>query len=145
MEDTLRRQHEEDQYARRMGTRKGNFAAYQTEAQTQVGVAGAEALGKMGSNDAGGVDLGSGGADFNPVAMMAGMAVGGAVGQNITGTMNGMMNGATQQNTMTPPPYKTFIELKKARLFKRNLALYVTSFVRKLLLNRGLEVHLTMD
>ena len=58
---------------------------------------------------------------------------------------DGMMNGATQQNTMTPPPYKTFIELKKARLFKRNLALYVTSFVRKLLLNRGLEVHLTMD
>lgn len=52
MEDTLRRQHEEDQYARRMGTRKGNFAAYQTEAQTQVGVAGAEALGKMGSNGA---------------------------------------------------------------------------------------------
>lgn len=77
--------------------------------------------------------------------MMAGMAVGGTVGQNITGTMNGMMNGATQQNTMTPPPYKSFIELKKARLFKRNLALYVTSFVRKLLLNRGLEVHLIMD
>lgn len=98
MEDTLRRQHEEDQYARRMGTRNGNFAAYQTEAQTQVGVAGAEALGKMGSNGAGGVDLGSGGAGFNPAAMMAGMggmAVGGAVGQNITGTMNGMMNGAT--------------------------------------------------
>lgn len=104
MEDTLRRQREEDQYARRMGTRTGNFAAYQTEAQTQVGVAGAEALGKMGSNGAGGVDLGSGGAGFNPAAMMAGMAVGGAVGQNIAGTMNGMMNGATQQNAMTPPP-----------------------------------------
>lgn len=65
MEDTLRRQHEEDQYARRMGTRTGNFAAYQTEAQAQVGAAGA--------------DLGSGGAGFNPAAMMAGMAVGGAV------------------------------------------------------------------
>lgn len=58
----------------------------------------------MGSNGAGGVDLGSGGAGFNPAAMMAGMAVGGAVGQNIAGTMNGMMNGVTQQNTMTPPP-----------------------------------------
>lgn len=104
MEDTLRRQREEDQYARRMGTRTGNFAAYQTEAQTQVGVAGAEALGKMGSNGAGGVDLGSGGTGFNPAAMMAGMAVGGAVGQNIAGTMNGMMNGATQHNTMAPPP-----------------------------------------
>ena len=87
MEDTLRRQHEEDQYARRMGTRTGDFAAYQTEAQTQVGVAGDEALGKMGSNGAGGVDLGSGGAGFNPAAMMAGMAVGGAVGQNITGIL----------------------------------------------------------
>lgn len=114
MEDTLHRQHEEDQYDRRMGTRKGNFAAYQAEAQTQVGVAGAEALGKMGSNGAGGVALGSGGTGFNSAAMMAGMAVGRAVGQNITGTMNGMMNGATQQNTMTSPPYKTFIHIRRS-------------------------------
>lgn len=47
----------------------------------------------MGANGAGGVDLGGGGAGFNPAAMMAGMAVGGAVGQNIAGTMNNMMNG----------------------------------------------------
>lgn len=75
----------------------------------------------MGSNGAGGVDLGSGETGFDPAAMMAGMAVGGAVGQNITGTMNGMMNGATQQNTMTPPPYKTFIELKKQDSLKEIL------------------------
>lgn len=104
MEDTLRRQREEDQYARHMGTRTSNFATYQTEAQTQVGIAGANALGKMGENGAGGVDLGSGGSGFNPAAMMAGMAVGGAVGQNIAGTMNGMMSGVNQQNAFTPPP-----------------------------------------
>lgn len=53
--------------------------------------------------------------------MMAGMAVGRAVGQNITGTMNGMMNGTTEQNTMTPPLYKTFIEQKKQDSLKEIL------------------------
>lgn len=108
-EETLRIQREEGQYAQHKQTQTSNFAAYQTEAQTQVGVAGAEALGKMGANGAGGVDLGGGGAGFNPAAMMAGMAVGGAVGQNIAGTMNGMMSGANQplQAGMVPPPIPT--------------------------------------
>ena len=65
--------------------------------------AGAGACRRLG---AGGVDLGGGGAGFNPAAMMAGMAVGGAVGQNIAGTMNGMMSGAAMQNMpgAVPPP-----------------------------------------
>lgn len=46
-----------------------------------------------GANGAGSVDLGNGGAGFNPAAMMEGMAVGGAVGQNIAGTMNNIMAG----------------------------------------------------
>ena len=47
-EESLRIQREEGQYAKRKQAQTSNFAAYQTEAQTQVGVAGAEALGKMG-------------------------------------------------------------------------------------------------
>ena len=92
-DETLRIQREEGQYAQHKQTQTSNFAAYQTEAQTQVGVAGANALGQMGANGAGGVDLGSGGAGFNPAAMVAGMALGGAIGQNIAGTMNSMMSG----------------------------------------------------
>nr|MBP8641314.1 DUF4339 domain-containing protein [Oscillospiraceae bacterium] len=97
------------QYALHKQTQTSNFAAYQTEAQTQVGVAGANALGQMGANGAGGVDLGGGGAGFNPAAMMAGMAVGGAIGQNIAGTMNNMMSGANAQPTSgaVPPPIPT--------------------------------------
>ncbi len=92
-QETLRVQREEGQYSQRKQTQTANFATYQTEAQTEVGIAGANALGQMGSNGAGGVDLGGGGVGFNPAAMMAGMAVGGAVGQNIAGTMNNMISG----------------------------------------------------
>lgn len=75
------------------------------EKQAEVGVAGAEALGQMGANGAGNVNLGGGGEGFNMAAMMASMAVGGAVGQNIAGAMNNMMGGINQpQAGVTPPP-----------------------------------------
>ncbi len=104
--DRLRIQREEGQYAQHKQTQSANIGAFQVEKQTEVGVAGAEALGHMGKNGAGGVDLGGGGAEFNPAAMMAGMAVGGAVGQNIAGTMNGIMTGINQPpavGAMSPP------------------------------------------
>jgi membrane protease subunit (stomatin/prohibitin family) len=103
--ETLRIQREEGQYAAHMQTRSANLGAYQVEKQAEVGVAGAEALGQMGANNAGGVDLGNG-TGFNPAAMMASMAVGGAVGQNIAGTMNGIMNNG-QQGAPVPPPIPT--------------------------------------
>lgn len=103
-EETLRIQREEGQYAQHKQTQSTNFAAYQVEAQTQVGVAGANALGQMSANNAGSVDLG--GAGFNPAAMMTGMALGGAVGQNVANTMNGIMSGINQQTmpSAVPPP-----------------------------------------
>ena len=87
-----------------MQTRTSNLGAYQVEKQAEVGVAGAEALGKMGANGAGSVDLG--GMGFNPAAMMASMAVGGVVGQNIAGTMGNVMSGMNQsvQQGAIPPP-----------------------------------------
>lgn len=104
--ERLRIQREEGQYAMHKQTQTANIGAFQVEKQTEVGIAGAEALGHMGENGAGGVDLGNGGTGFNPAAMMAGMAVGGAVGQNIAGTMNGIMSGMNQpaQQGTTPPP-----------------------------------------
>lgn len=107
--ETLRMQREEAQYAQHKQTQSANFAAFQTEKQTEVGVAGAEALGKMGANGAGSInigDSGSGNTGFNPAAMMAGMALGGAVGQNMAGMMNNMMSGMNQQTTpgAVPPP-----------------------------------------
>ena len=107
--ETLRIQREESQYAQRMHTRTSNFGAYQVEKQAEVGVAGANALGQMGTNGAGGVDLGGGNAGFNPAAMMASMAVGGVVGQNIAGAMGNMMGSMNQQTTSgaVPPPIPT--------------------------------------
>ena len=106
--ETLRIQREEQQYAMHKQTQSNNMGAFQVEKQAEVGVAGAEALGKMGENGAGGVDLGSGSTGFNPAAMMAGMAVGGAVGQNIAGTMNNMMTGVNNpQQSVVPPVVPT--------------------------------------
>lgn len=97
-QENLRIAREEGQYAQRKRTQSANLSAYQIEQQAAVGIAGAEALGKMGENGAGGVNI-SGGVGFNPTAMMAGMTLGGAIGQNIAGTMNNAMQG-----TPVPPP-----------------------------------------
>lgn len=104
--ENLRIQREEGQYAMHKQTQSANIGAFQVEKQTEVGVAGANALGEMGSNGAGGVNFSGGGMEFNPASMMAGMAVGGAVGQNIATAMNGMMTGINQpvQQGVTPPP-----------------------------------------
>ena len=102
--ETLRIQREEGQYAMHMQTQNANIAAYQIEKQTEVGIAGAEALGNMGANNAGNVNLGDGnGMGFNPAAMMASIAVGGVVGQNIAGVMNGALNNQTVPGAMPPP------------------------------------------
>ena len=108
-EETLRIQREEGQYAQHKQTQTANIGAFQVEKQAEVGVAGAEALGKMGANGAGDVNLGGGGDGFNMAAMMASMAVGGAVGQNIAGSMNNMMQGINQpmMSGTTPPPIPT--------------------------------------
>lgn len=105
-EETLRIQREEGQYAMHKKTQSDNMGAFQIEKQAEVGVAGANALGKMGENGAGDINLSGGNSDgFNMAAIMASMAVGGAVGQNIAGTMNNMMSGVNQssQNGNIPP------------------------------------------
>lgn len=100
-EGTLRIQREEGQYAQHKQTQTANLGAFQVEKQAEVGVAGAQALGQMGANGAGDVNIGGSGdgTGLNMAAMMASMAVGGAVGQNIAGAMNNMMGGINQQAT----------------------------------------------
>lgn len=107
--ERLRIQREEGQYAMHKQTQTTNIGAFQVEKQAEVGVAGAQALGQMGANGAGDVNLAGGGEGFNMAAMMASMAVGGAVGQNIAGAMNNMMGGMGQvaQPGMVPPPIPT--------------------------------------
>lgn len=105
-EELLRIQREEGQYAQHKQTQSANIGAFQVEKQAEVGVAGANALGQMGSNGAGDINLGGGGdgTGLNMAAMMASMAVGGAVGQNIAGSMNNMMSGINQPTKSVPVP-----------------------------------------
>ena len=107
--ERLRIQREEGQYAMHKQTQTANIGAFQVEKQADVGIAGAQALGQMGANGAGDVNLGGDRDGFNMAAMMASMAVGGAVGQNIAGAMNNMMGGINQQTTpsVVPPPIPT--------------------------------------
>lgn len=101
--ERLRIQREESQYAIHKQTQTTNLGAFQTEKQAEVGIAGAQALGQMGANGAGDVNLSGNGDGFNMAAMMASMAVGGAVGQNIANTMNNTMQ-SNSANIQTPPP-----------------------------------------
>ena len=101
MEESLRIQREEMQRAQKLQSESANLNAFAMENQTKVGIAGAEALGKMGANGAMAMN-GNGG--FNPAGMMTGMAMGGAVGQNLTNMMNNMMGGAAQTGVQNPPP-----------------------------------------
>ena len=57
-EENLRINREEGQYAVHKQTQTENMAAFQVEKQAEVGIAGAEALGHMGENGAGNVNLG---------------------------------------------------------------------------------------
>ena len=96
LEETQRIQREEMQRAQKLQTESANLSAFQIEKQTEVGIAGANALGQMGANGGVGVNLGNGGG-FNPAGMMAGMAMGSAIGQNMAGMMNGALGGVNQQ------------------------------------------------
>lgn len=105
-EESLRIQREEGQYAQHMQTRQTNLGAYQTEKQAEVGVAGAEALGKMGENGAGNISLGEGGGGMgiNPASLMASMALGGVVGKNLGETMTTAMSGMNPAAPGAVPP-----------------------------------------
>ena len=113
-EEQLRIQREEGQYAQHMATKQTNLGAYQTEVTETVGVAGAEALGKMGENGAGNVDMG-GNAGFNPMTMMAGIAVGSAVGQNISGTLNKSINPTAGPSVPPPLPVTKYYVAKDGK------------------------------
>ena len=112
-EENLRINREEGQYAVHKQTQTDNMAAFQVEKQAEVGIAGAEALGHMGENGAGNVNLGGASSGFNPAAMMASMAVGNVVGQNIAGSMNGIMN--TSQNNVNATKVDSYEEVKKLK------------------------------
>ena len=98
--EQLRIQREEQQYAMHKQTQSTNLNAFQIEKQAEVGIAGADALGQMGANNAGNINLGNN-SGFNPTQIMAGMALGGAVGQNIANMMNSSM--AVNSSQMPPP------------------------------------------
>lgn len=101
--DRLRIQREENQYAMHKQTQTANIGAFRVEKQAEVGVAGARALGQMGTD---GMNSDSSGDSFSMAAMMASMAIGGAVGQNIAGTINNTINDVNQQTIpgTVPPP-----------------------------------------
>ena len=109
-EETLRVRREEGQYAAHKQTQTANMGAFQIEKQAEVGVEAARALGQMGENGAGSVNMGNGGGmGFNPAAMMASMALGGVVGNKMAETMNGAMSGVNPyaQPAAVPPPIPT--------------------------------------
>lgn len=105
-QEKLRIKREEEAYALHKQTQSANSGAYQTEKQAEVGIAGANALGQMGANGAGTVNVGEGGggSGFNPAAMMTSIAMGSVMANNISGVMKNSMNGVNQTSPTEPPP-----------------------------------------
>lgn len=104
--ERLRIHREEEQYAAHKQTQTVNISAFQVEKQADVGIAGAQALGQMGANGTGNVNLGDSADGFNMAAMMTSMTIGSAVGRNIADAMN-PITGSMGQSTpagVTPPP-----------------------------------------
>ena len=86
-----------------MQTQTAHLTTHQLNQQAATGIAGAEALGKMGT--AGATDITGGG--MNPTAMFAGMAMGGVIGKQMAGTMGEMMAGVNLPVNSAPPPIPT--------------------------------------
>lgn len=112
-EENLRIKREEGQYLKHKQTQSDHMNAFQVEKQAEVGIAGAEALGHMGENGAGNVNLGGSSNGFNPTGMMASMAVGNVVGQSIASSMSNIMSSnQTSVNTNKVDPYEEIKKLK---------------------------------
>lgn len=114
-EGALRLQREQRLYSQRMRTRTENIGAYTIEKHTEIGVAGAAALGKMGENGAGNISIGgdAGGSGFNAAALMTNIAMGSVVGQNIAQTMSNAMSGMNNPASVPPPiPKITYMVAK---------------------------------
>lgn len=100
--ETMRIQREEAQYAQRKQTQTANLSAFQMEKQAEVGIAGAEALGKYSTAVN---NTTNGGAGFDPISFMSQMAMGGMIAQNVAETMGNAMDGLNQQdNSQSIPP-----------------------------------------
>ncbi len=112
MQDMQRVQIEEMQRAQRLQTESANISAHQLNQQTAVGIANAEAFGKMGANGGGQINIAGNG--FNPAGMMVGLSLGTVIGQNMAGMMSGILGGAaaenkvpqSQQTQTSEPPVK---------------------------------------
>lgn len=94
--ETMRIQREETQRAQKLQTETNFIGAHALNQQTQVLQTAASNLGNMSN-------MGVGGGNMNPAAMMTGMMVGSAMGQQMAGMVNNV--GQQAQNAMnTPPP-----------------------------------------
>lgn len=96
LEESLRLQREQAERHAALQTQTQFIGAHQINQQAEVLKMAAGSLGSMGQMNLGGNE---GGAGFNPVGVMTGLAIGGAMG----GQMAGMM-GQIGQPMMTPPP-----------------------------------------
>lgn len=105
LEETLRIQREEEQYAQRMRTREEHLDTYRISSQVEVAMAGAEALGRLGEGSAANID-GSG--CMNPAGIVANVAMGGAVAQNLAGAMSSTFEAARNHSQMPPVPKTTY-------------------------------------
>lgn len=106
LEERLRAQREEEQYAKRKQTEMNSFAAYQIEKQAEIAKAGADALGQMGQK--GGTEISGNGA-MNPVGIGIGVTIGQNIANMVNGAMQNMNREAMPPNVPPFPPVSYFV------------------------------------
>ncbi|MCR5727450.1 MAG: SPFH domain-containing protein [Lachnospiraceae bacterium] len=118
-EERLKIQREENAYSMHKHTQTENINAFDMEKKAEVGIAGAEAIGKMGGMSVPMSESGNQG--LNMASIMTSMSIGGAIGRNLAGTFNDIMT-SNSNNSNCPPPipktlYNVVIENKSSGPF----------------------------
>ncbi|MDD6468404.1 MAG: SPFH domain-containing protein [Bacilli bacterium] len=111
-EQRLKIEREATKFQKEMEIQHQNIDVLQVGANKEVGIASAEAFGKMGENGGGNVNIGGesvSGTGFNPATFMTSVAVGKALGETISKTMTNSMDNkeSTNNSNINIPPIPT--------------------------------------
>lgn len=112
-EERMKINREEQQYAQHLRTKQENINVIEAEIKGEVGIASADAFGKINSN--GNTNIGGGSSSgFDPIALMAGLSIGQTVGKNISESLQQDKPNTTNNIPDIPQVYFYVVKDEKA-------------------------------
>lgn len=112
-EEKLKINREEQQYAQHLRTKQENINVIEAEIKGEVGVASADAFGKINSN--GNTNIGGGtSSGFDPITLMTGLSIGQTIGKNISESLQQNKTNPTNNIPDIPQTYFYVVKDEKA-------------------------------